>query len=133
MVRFAAHCGALAESIDELLQMCRDPGVPGFCLSRRLSTLVFHESAAVASASYDAARGAPPEVRLLHPPAGAAPAGGRRPVMNEQLLKLVLLSEQPQIRGESREMLATVASEFDLPEGPRDAPDHLAEEHLQRT
>lgn len=132
---------------------------------------------------------------FLHEQALRLPVGGNR-VMNEQLLKLVLVAEQPnitvrvvpaalgarsvfgtdfvlfrylnhpslvylehlslaffvddplevaefgQIRnqlgdtalggGESREMLAALASEFDRPEDSPDAPDQLAEEQFQR-
>jgi len=131
---------------------------------------------------------------FVHEQALRLPVGGNR-VMNEQLLKLVLVAEQPNItlrvipaalgarsmfggefvlfhylnqeplvylehhnlglfvddqvevaefgqlrnrlgdtalsRGESREMLATLASEFDRPEVTPDAPDQLAQEQFQ--
>jgi transcriptional regulator with XRE-family HTH domain len=46
--------------------------------------------------------------------------------------KLTRLSEVAMSKGESREWLAALASEFDQPEDSRDAPDHLAKEQLQR-
>jgi transcriptional regulator with XRE-family HTH domain len=231
VVRMAAHSGASIEEMDALLDLCREPGAPGFWLSSRLASLVFHESTAGFSSSYDplvvpgmlqteeyataliggedllpenarnrvAAR--MERQRLLHrrgfeffihQQALRLPVGGNR-VMNEQLLKLVLVSEQPKItirvvptalgertvfggefvlfrhsghrplvyvpsvglfleerdrvarykeklarlsevalgKGESRELLAALASEFDLPEDPPDAPDHLAKEQFQ--
>jgi hypothetical protein len=44
--------------------------------------------------------------------------------------KLTRLSEVALSKGESREWLAALASEFDRPEDSRDAPDHLAKEQL---
>src|SRR2546421_3217722 len=46
VVRYAAHCGVPAEGIDALLDLCREPGAPGYWLSKRLSTLIFHETTA---------------------------------------------------------------------------------------
>ncbi|MGH3763095.1 helix-turn-helix domain-containing protein [Actinophytocola sp.] len=46
--------------------------------------------------------------------------------------KLTRLSEVALSKGESREWLAALASEFDRPEDSPDAPDHLAKEQLQR-
>jgi transcriptional regulator with XRE-family HTH domain len=231
VVRYGAHCGLTCERIDALLDLCREQGAPGYWLSDRLSSLIFHETTAGASSSYDplvvpgllqteeyakeligaqqpdadlgcywvSARmerqrvlHSRPFEFFIHEQALRLPVGGNR-VMNEQLLKLVLLAEQPRItirvvpvalgaraafggefvlfrykehrplvyleavglfmedqvqviryrekiarlsdvalgRGESRELLAAVASEFDHPEDSPDVPDHLAEEQLQ--
>src|SRR5262249_32915410 len=46
--------------------------------------------------------------------------------------KLASLSEVALGRGQSRELLAALASEFDLSEDPPDAPDPVAQEQLQR-
>jgi transcriptional regulator with XRE-family HTH domain len=226
VVRYAAHCGVDAGSIDALLDMCREPGASGYWLTKRLSTLLFHENTAASSASYDplvvpgllqteeyataligddrpwlvSARMERQRVLhsrkfefFIHEQALRLPVGDNR-VMNEQLLKLVLVAELPKIRirvvpaslgarsmlggsfvlfrydayrplvylehqflgffvedqdyvatyrenltrlsdvalgrGESREGLAALASEFDQPEVPRDVPDPLAEEQL---
>lgn len=225
VVRYGAHCGISAEGIDALLDLCRDPGAPGYWLSKWSSTLVFAENTATFSASYDplvvpgmlqteeyaAALIGPDQpgwvqVRMerqrllnnrpfeffIHEQALRLPVGGNR-VMNEQLLKLVLLATQPKVtirivpaalgagsvfggafvffrydnhqplvyvesgfflhdeqhvaeyqqnlvrlskvalnRGESREMLAEMASEVDRPEDSPDGPDDVAEEQLQR-
>ncbi|MCT2587287.1 helix-turn-helix domain-containing protein [Actinophytocola gossypii] len=228
VVRYGAHCGMRAHEIEALLDMCRDPGAPGFWMSKRSSTLIFHETQADSSTSYNplvvpgmlqtqeyAAEligdGSPWLVNLrmerqrllsdrpfeffIHEQALRLPVGGNR-VMNEQLLKLVLVAGRPSItvrvvpsslgarsvhggsfvlfhyeshkplvylehgkmgffledqecvdsfrllrdrlgemalsRGESREMLAALASEFDRPEVSPDAPEHLAEEQSQR-
>jgi transcriptional regulator with XRE-family HTH domain len=224
VVRVGAHCGISAEGIEALLDLCRDPGAPGYWLSKWSSTLVFAENTANYSASYDplvvpgmlqteeyaAALIGPDkpgwvQVRMerqrllnarpfeffIHEQALRLPVGTNR-VMNEQLLKLVLVAEQPTViirvvpaalgaqsmlggefvlfgygnhpplvylghgfflddkeqlakfhnklgrltevalsEGESREMLAAMASEFDRPEVPPDAPDAVAEEHIQ--
>lgn len=231
VVRYAAHCGLAHDHIDALLEMCREPGPPGYWLSRRLSSLIFYETTASSSVDYGplavpgllqteeyatefiAAAGLKPafvkywvDMRMerqlalhsrefafyIHEYALHLPVGGNR-LMNEQLLKLVLLGEQPQLtirvvpaalgarsyfgpefvlygyarhrplvyvpsvglfledpgevtryqekvaglsemalsRGESREWLAALASEFDRPEDSPDGPDTLAEEQLQ--
>jgi transcriptional regulator with XRE-family HTH domain len=231
IVRYAAHCGLSYGSIDALLAMIQEPAAPGYWLSNRLSALVFYESTASFSVSYDplvvpgllqteeyataliSGEGLTPTVieyrvaarmerqRVLqrrrfvfyiHEQALRLPVGDDQ-VMNEQVLKLALLAGQPQItirvvpsalgarsvfegefvllrysdhdplvylggvglflehrdqmtryeekltrlsevalgRGESREMLAALASEFDRPEDSLDAPDHLAKEQLQ--
>jgi transcriptional regulator with XRE-family HTH domain len=135
VLRYAAHCGVGAESIDGLLEMCREPGTSGYWMSNRLSTLILHETTAVSSASYSplavpgllqtqeyaaeliAAEGLDPalvkywvETRMerqlglngrpfqffIHDQALRLPVGGNQ-VMNEQLLKLVLLAEQPHV------------------------------------
>jgi transcriptional regulator with XRE-family HTH domain len=234
MVRYAAHCGGNLEDIDYLLDWCKKSVTPGYWLSDRLASLIFHESTAVWSASYDPLvvpgllqtqdyataligneRLAPgvaefrakarmdrqdllrsrPFEFYIHEQALRVPVGGNR-VMNDQMLKLVLITDQQRItirvvptalgaRGvlgapfvffrfkgsgplvyldgmpaglfvedriyvagyrdllvemsdvalgiaESREVLASLASEFDQPEGPPDVPDHLAEEQFQR-
>jgi Domain of unknown function (DUF5753) len=227
VVRYGANIGETAEWVDGLLGMCRDPGAPGYWLSERMHTLVFHETTATSSASYDplvvpgllqtqeyaAALIGPDEPWLvilrmerqralqsrpfeffIHEQALRLPVGGNQ-LMNEQLLKLVLIAEQPTIsirvvpialgarsmfggefvmfrhdlhdplvyldqevaglfldgvkhisaceerlarissvalsRGESREMLAALASDFDRPEVP-DVPDDVAEEQFQQ-
>jgi transcriptional regulator with XRE-family HTH domain len=226
VVRYGAHCGVDADRIDGLVELCREPGAPGYWLTQRLHTLVFHETVAAFSASYDPLvipgllqteeyataligenrqgliRGRMERQRVLqnrpfefyiHEQALRLPVGGGR-VMNEQLLKLVLVATQPRItirviptvlgeqaalgapfllfryenhrplvylehgpvglfvedvdhvdkfqdklarlsdvalgRGQSREFLATLASEFDRPEDSHHAPD-VAEEQLQ--
>jgi transcriptional regulator with XRE-family HTH domain len=53
VVRMAAHCGASYQEMDALLDLCREPGAPGFWLSNRLASLIFHESSASFSSSYD--------------------------------------------------------------------------------
>lgn len=230
VLRYAAHCGVGAESIDGLIDMCREPGAAGYWMSNRLSTLILHETTATSSSSYSplavpgllqtheyateliAAEGLEPvflrfwvSTRMerqcvlhgrmfqffIHEQALRLPVGGNA-LMNEQLLKLVLLAEQSHLvirvvpsalgarsifegefvlfrytghrplvylpsvglyledqgqvssyeeklsrlsqvaldRGESREKLVALASEFDRPEDSPDAPDHLAEEQL---
>jgi len=135
VVRYAAHCGVVADGIDALLTMCREPGTPGYWMSHRLSTLVLHETTAESSSSYhplvvpgllqteeyataliSAERLAPGLTQVgvqarmerqrvlprhdfeffIHEYALRLPVGGDR-VMNEQLLKLVLLAEQPRL------------------------------------
>jgi transcriptional regulator with XRE-family HTH domain len=224
-VRYSAHCGVDADRIDGLVEMCREPGAPGYWLSQRLHTLVFHETVAAFSASYDPlvvpgllqteeyataligeerawlVRDRMERQRVLqnrpfeffiHEQALRLPVGGGR-VMNEQLLKLALVAAQQRItirviptvlgeqaahgapflmfrydnhrplayleqgpvglfvedgelvdkfqeklaklsdvalgRGQSREFLATLASEFDRPEDSHYAP-QVAEEQL---
>jgi transcriptional regulator with XRE-family HTH domain len=223
LVRFAAHCGAHIEDIDVLLDWCKEVVPPGYWLSDQFASLIFHESTADYSSSYDplvvpgllqtedyatALFGAKyagmrmERQRLLnrrgfeffvHEQALRLPVGSNR-VMNEQMLKLVLLAAQPRItirvvpaapgeyamfggefvlfrysgsrplvfvaihpaglfledhdyvtqyqgllsrmsevalgRGESRELLAQLASEFDRPEDSRDVVDHLAKEQF---
>jgi transcriptional regulator with XRE-family HTH domain len=225
VVRFAAHCGTGIGEVDSLLDWFREAAPPGYWLSDRLNSLIFHETAAQFSQSYDplvvpgllqtedyatALIGAKfAELRMerqrlvhrrgfqfyIHEQALRLPVGGNR-VMNEQMLKLVLMADQPTItirvvpiamgaqaalgapfvlfryagsnalvylehqfngffvedydhvsryqdhlnkltdvalnRGESRELLATLASEFDVPEDSRNVPDHLAKEQFQR-
>jgi hypothetical protein len=53
VVRYGANIGETAEWVDGLLQLCRDPGAPGYWLSNRAHTLIFHESTAASSTSYD--------------------------------------------------------------------------------
>lgn len=129
VVRYGAHCGVSAEGIDALLELCRDPGAPGYWRSKWSSTLVFAENTAALSASYDplvvpgmlqtqeyaAALIGPdqPEwvqVRMerqrllnnrpfeffIHEQALCLPVGNNR-LMNEQLLKLVLVAAQPTV------------------------------------
>jgi transcriptional regulator with XRE-family HTH domain len=228
VVRYAAYCKATVVEMDDLVTRCREAEIPGYWLSRRLSTLVFHESTAASSLSYDplvvpgllqtedyaAALIAPRGLNrkdaeywvnarmerqgllrrrqfgfYVHEQALRLPLGNNR-LMNEQMLKLVLLAEHPWIsirvvpfasgasfgsefvlfhfedarpllyfehgplglfmedhtyidayrervaaiadaalnRGESRELLAAMASDFDKPEASRDAHDHLAKE-----
>jgi transcriptional regulator with XRE-family HTH domain len=234
VVRYAAYCRATPAEMEDLVTRCREAEIPGYWLSRRLSTLVFHETTATSSISYDPlvvpgllqtesyARAVlgrdklPPkdaqfwlEARMarqellerrqftffIHEQALRLPVGDSR-LMNEQMLKLVLIAEHPWIsirivpsaagaggvfggefvlfrfedgsplllhfghgpvsffledratvelfgerlaaiaavalnRGQSREMLASLASEFDLPEDSRDARD-VAKEQLQQ-
>ncbi|HEV8558960.1 MAG TPA: helix-turn-helix transcriptional regulator [Actinophytocola sp.] len=132
VLRYAAHCGVGAESIDGLLEMCREPGTAGYWMSNRLSTLILHETTAASSASYDplvipgllqtheyatelitatgledglveyfvdtrmerqcGLHGRPFEF-YIHEQVLRLPVGGNT-LMNEQLLKLVLLAEQ---------------------------------------
>jgi transcriptional regulator with XRE-family HTH domain len=129
VVRFGAHCGISAEGIEALLDLCRDPGAPGYWLSKWSSTLVFHENTAAFSAAYDplvvpgilqteeyAAAIIGPDkpgwvqVRMerqrllnkrpfeffIHEQALRLPVSSDR-AMNEQLLKLVLVAEQPTV------------------------------------
>jgi transcriptional regulator with XRE-family HTH domain len=231
VVRYGAHCGLTPDRIDALLDLCRDPGPPGYWLSDRLCSLIFHENTAKFSSRYDplvvpgllqteeyaaeliGSEGLAPGAAehwvatrmerqrvlhtrgfefFIHEQALRLRVGSDR-LMNEQLLKLVLLTEQRQLairvvpaalgarslfggsfvlfrfhvhqplvhvdsaglyledrdqvaryhgkltrlsevalgRGESREMLAALASEFDRPEDAPDVPDRLAEEQLQ--
>jgi transcriptional regulator with XRE-family HTH domain len=233
IVRYAAYCRATPAEMDDLVDRCREAEIPGFWLSKRLSTLVFHETTAVSSVSYDplvvpgllqtegyikALMGrdklAPKDAEywinarmdrqelldrrqfsfFIHEQALRLPVGDDQ-LMNEQMLKMVLLAEHPWIsvrivpmaagasgafggevvllhfaeappllhfgsgpisffledhsyvaayrerlaaisevaldRGESREMLAAMASEFDNPEDSRDARDHVAKKQLQ--
>lgn len=230
VVRFAAYCRATPAEMDDLVSRCREAEIPGYWLSRRLSTLVFHETTATSSISYDplvvpgllqteryikALMGrdklAPEDAQywinarmdrqellerrqfsfFIHEQALRLQVGDD-PLMNEQMLKLVLIAEHPWInirivpsaagargafggefvlfhfeeaspllhlghgpisffledrghvelfrerlaaiadvaldRGESRELLAAMASEFDRPEDSRDVRDHMAKE-----
>ena len=52
VVRYAGYCRATPAEVEDLVARCREAEVPGFWLSRRLSTLVFHEGAASSSVSY---------------------------------------------------------------------------------
>ncbi|HEV8556932.1 MAG TPA: helix-turn-helix transcriptional regulator [Actinophytocola sp.] len=225
VVRFAAHCGTGIGEVDSLLDWFREAAPPGYWLSDRLSSLIFHETAAQFSQSYDplvvpgllqtedyataliGPKFTPMRMErqrlvhrrgfqfYIHEQALRLPVGGNR-VMNEQMLKLALMCDQPMItirvvptalgergslggsfvlfryttsgpllylenqfvgffvedhdhvsryqeqltvltdvalnRGESRELLAALASEFDLPEDSRNVPDDLAKEQLQR-
>lgn len=230
VVRFAAYCGATHYQVNAMVARCREAEVPGYWLTDRLSSLVFHESTANSLVSYQplvvpgllqtfdyamaligprqsdlAMARHHVEIRMerqqilhdrqlgffIHEQALRLLVGDSR-VMNEQLLKLVLIADHPWLsirvvpasagarsmhggqfvlyrfpaaqplvylengplglfleaseyvawyqkqvatigevaldRGQSREMLAALASEFDRPEDSRDAPDHLAEE-----
>jgi transcriptional regulator with XRE-family HTH domain len=53
LVRLAAHSGADLTDIDFLLDWCRDVVPPGSWLTNRLGSLIFHESTATSSSSYD--------------------------------------------------------------------------------
>jgi transcriptional regulator with XRE-family HTH domain len=53
VVRYAAYCRATPDEMEDLITRCREAEIPGFWLSRRLSTLIFHEHTAVSSLSYD--------------------------------------------------------------------------------
>lgn len=228
VVRFAAYCRATKDEMEDLVDRCREAEIPGYWLSKRLSTLVYHETTAESSVSYDplivpsmlqtenyaatliGCEGLHPKdakyrinARMdrqeqlerrqfgffIHEQALRLPVGNDR-LMNEQMLKLVLVAEHPWIsvrivptsagagswlgsefvlfhyadarplvylengplglfledheyvvthrkrlaaisdvaldRGQSRELLATMASEFDTPEDSRD---RLAEKH----
>lgn len=232
VVRFAAYCRATPAEMEDLVNRCREAEIPGYWLSKRLSTLVFHENTATSSLSYDPlvvpgllqtesyfraliareklhpkdaeyrvdARMDRQEVLrrrqfgfFIHEQALRFPVGGDR-LMNEQMLKLVLLAEHPWIsirvvplaegphgafggefvlfhfedappllhfghgpislfledrtyvesyrerlaaiadaaldRGQSREMLAAMASEFDNPQESHDGPDQVAKEQI---
>jgi transcriptional regulator with XRE-family HTH domain len=221
LVRFAAHCDAPAGDILTLFKRCEELVPAGYWLSARFASLIFHESTAAFSSSYDPlvvpgllqteeyanaligegfGRMRTDRQRLMarrgfeffiHEQALRLPVGGNA-VMSEQMLKLALIADQPKItirvvpialgergafggefvmfrytgssplvylesaglfvedhdfvakyrnrlasisevalgRGESRELLAALASEFDLPEDSRDVPDHLAKEQL---
>jgi len=234
LVRYAARCGAELSDVDRLLDWCQEVVPPGYWLVDHFASLIFHESTAAFSSSYDAlvvpgllqtqeyaaaligqARLEPniakfkvglrmmrqellhsrPFEFFIHEQALRLPVGDNQ-VMNEQMLKLALLANQPRItirvvpsalgargmfgqsfvffrytgggplvylelkpeglfvedrsyvaryhdsladmsevalgRGESREMLAELASAFDRPEDAPDDPDHLAEKQLQR-
>lgn len=232
VVRYAAYCRATPAEMEDLVSRCREAEIPGYWLSRRLSTLVFHENSATSSVSYDPLvvpgllqtenyvraligreKLAPDDARyrinarmdrqevlrrrqfgfFIHEQALRLQVGDGQ-LMNEQMLKLVLLAEHPWIsirivpaaagargavggefvlfhfeegppllhfgqgpislfledrtyldayrgrlaaiadvaldRGQSREMLAAMASEFDTPEASRDVCDHVAKEQL---
>jgi transcriptional regulator with XRE-family HTH domain len=232
VVRFAAYCRATPTEMEDLITRCREAEIPGYWLSKRLSTLVFHETTAASSVMYQplivpgllqtegyaasliASERLHPkdaDYRLtarmdrqellqrrqfaffIHEQALRLPVGDHR-LMNEQMLKLVLLAEHPWIsiriiplaagartalgsefalyyfedaqplvyleqgphglfleeplyveryrkqmaivaevaldRGESRELLAAMASEFDTPEDSRDAREQVAKEQL---
>ena len=135
MVRYAAHCGGNLEDIDYLLDWCKKSVTPGYWMSDRFASLIFHESTAAWSGSYDPMvvpgllqtkeyataliRRRYPEPAVaqfwadarmerqqllqsrafdffIHEQAVRLPVGGNR-AMNEQMLKLVLLTEQPRI------------------------------------
>jgi transcriptional regulator with XRE-family HTH domain len=133
VVRYAAYCRAAPGEVDDLVRRCREAEVPGFWVSGRLSTLIFHETAAASSISYDslvvpgllqteryvrahASRG-PRDARdveyliearmtrqevlgrrrftfFVHEQALRFPVGDGR-LMNEQMLKILLLAEHP--------------------------------------
>jgi hypothetical protein len=218
--------------MEDLITRCREAEIPGYWLSKRLSTLVFHEMTAESSVTYqpfvvpsllqtetyaakliacEKLQAKDAKYRLdarmdrqellqrrqfgfvIHEQALRLPVGDDR-LMNEQMLKLLLLAEHPWLsirivpaaagaraslgsmfvlhhfadarplvylehgpigvfledheyvrtfrehvlaisdvaldRGQSREMLAAMASEFDKQEDSRDVPDHLAKEQL---
>lgn len=135
VVRFAAYCQATTAEMDDLVSRCREAEIPGYWLSRRLSTLIFHENTATSSLSYDPLvvpgllqtasyvealvgqeRRNPRDTEYLikarmdrqealrlrqfsffvHEQALRFPVGDNR-LMNEQMLKLVLLAEHPWI------------------------------------
>jgi len=135
VVRYAVYCRATPGEVDDLVSRCREAEVPGLWLSRRLSTLVFHESSASSSVSYGPlvvpellqteryaralvsreagderdigglieARMSRQEVLgrrqftfFVHEQALRFPVGDGR-LMNEQMLKLLLLAEHPWI------------------------------------
>lgn len=135
LVRYAAHCGAVLGDIDHLVDWCQEVVPPGYWLSKRFASLIFHEATASLSSSYDALvvpgllqteeyatalikqEGLEPHITefhvrvrmtrqhllhhrpfefFLHEQALRLPVGGNR-VMNEQMLKLVLLTNQPRI------------------------------------
>jgi transcriptional regulator with XRE-family HTH domain len=135
VVRFAAYCQATPAEMEDLVTRCREAEIPGFWLSRRLSTLIFHENTATSSQSYDPLvvpgllqtagyaealitreRRNPRDAEYLftarmdrqealrlrqfgffvHEQALRFPVGDDR-LMNEQMLKLVLLAEHPWI------------------------------------
>lgn len=234
LVRYAARCGAELSDVDRILDWCQEVVPPGYWLSSQFASLIFHESTAKFSSSYDSLvvpgllqteeyaatligrEPLEPQVAkfrvgvrmvrqellhsrgfefFIHEQALRLPVGSNQ-VMNEQMLKLVLLADQPRItirvipiaageraffgpsfvffrytgggplvyldgipaglfiedrnyvdgyhtlladmseialgRGQSREVLAKLASEFDQPEDPPHVPDHLAEEQFQR-
>lgn len=228
VVRYAAYCKATPVEMEDLVDRCREAEIPGYWLSKRLSTLIFNENTATSSISYDPmvvpgllqtqryvaaligreklhpkdaqyrinARMDRQELLrrrqfsfFVHEQALRFPMGNDQ-LMNEQMLKLVLLAEHPWIsvrivptaegaggafggefvlfhfedappllhfahgpvslfledrvhvdsyrerlaaiaaialdRGQSREMLAAMASEFDHSEDSRDAHDRVA-------
>jgi hypothetical protein len=230
LVHFAAKAGANWEQLNDLQAMWRQSQMPGYWLTDRFSSLVFHESTAVSAVTYqptvvpgilqtegyttgliarvmkdpDACRHwvtarmerqrqltSCRRVFLIHEQALRLPVVDNA-LMNEQMIKLLLLSEHPDIeirvvpvasgaqaamggeiimfrftdglplvcldlgpmslflddtehvascdqqlvamaeaalaRGESREMLARLASEFDSSEDSRDVIHDLAEE-----
>ena len=135
LVRYAAHCGAVLGDIDHLVDWCQEVVPPGYWLSKRFASLIFHESTASLSSSWctlvvpgllqteDYAAALISQeglernitefhvrVRMtrqhllhhrpfeffIHEQALRLPVGGNR-VMNEQMLKLVLLTDQPRI------------------------------------
>lgn len=53
VVRHSAYCGSDSEMIEAMIDSCRDLGAPGYWLSDRTHTLIFHESTAASSSSYD--------------------------------------------------------------------------------
>lgn len=135
LVRFAAQCDADIGDVDRLLGLCQEVVPPGYWLSKQFASLIFHESTASFSSSYDALvvpgllqteeyataligrEGLEPKIAsfhvrvrmmrqqqlhcrgfefLIHEQALRLPVGGNL-VMNEQMLKLVLLTDQPRI------------------------------------
>lgn len=234
IVRYAAYCRATPTEMEDLISRCREAEIPGYWLSKRLSTLVFHETTATSSVSYDPLvvpgllqteayikaliarhKLAPKDAQywvnarmdrqellrrrqfgfFVHEQALRLPVVDDQ-LMNEQMLKLVLLAEHPWIsirivpmaagaggafggefvlfhfedaapllhfdhgpvslfledhalveshrerlaaiaevaldRRQSRELLATMASEFDSSEDSRDAHDRVAKEQPQQ-
>jgi transcriptional regulator with XRE-family HTH domain len=135
LVRYAAHCGAELGDIDFLVDWCQLTDPPGYWMSKRLASLVFHESTASFSASWcpivvpgllqteeyataliSQDKSEPNitnfQVRVrmvrqhrlqdrpfeffIHEQALRLPVGGNR-AMNEQMLKLLLIADQPLI------------------------------------
>jgi transcriptional regulator with XRE-family HTH domain len=129
VLRYVAHCEGSAEMTEAFVELFRDPGAPGYWLSKRAHTLIFHENTAASSSSYDPLvvpgllqtqeyvaaligddnpwlvrqrmerqllLGTRPFEFFIHEQALRLPVGGNQ-VMNEQLLKLVLIAEQPTI------------------------------------
>jgi transcriptional regulator with XRE-family HTH domain len=135
VVRYAAYCKATVAEMDDLIARCREAEIPGYWLSHRLSTLVFHESSAISSVNYEPLvvpgllqteayatalisneKLAPKDTQyrikarldrqqqlerrqfgfFIHEQALRLPVGDDR-LMNEQMLKLLLLAEDPWI------------------------------------
>ncbi|WP_158073471.1 helix-turn-helix domain-containing protein [Actinophytocola xanthii] len=53
LVRYVAYCGLPSKEVDRLLELHREPGTSGYWLSERSSALIFHETTATSSTSYD--------------------------------------------------------------------------------
>jgi len=135
VVRYAAYCKATPAEMEDLVRRCREAEIPGYWVPGQLRSLIFHESTATSSVSYqplvvpgllqteryaaaliareklhpkdaqyrvNARMDRQEQLRrrqfafFIHEQGLRLPVGDNR-LMNEQMLKLLLLAEHPWI------------------------------------